>query len=267
MTAVLVTTLVATSIFMVGVWLLSLWLSDASVVDVFWSLGFILVGATALAMADAPPVRAWLLLALVVVWGLRLSIYLAVRSIGRGEDYRYRAMRTTHGPRFPIVSLGTVFLLQAGLVWVVSLPLQAVPVAGVDRPLGGLDALGVVLWVIGLGIEWTADVQLARFKRDPSSAGRVLDRGVWRYSRHPNYFGECVLWWGFGAFGAAAGAWWTLIGPVVMTVLLLKVSGVAMLERTIAERRPAYRDYIRRTSAFVPWLPRETGHRAQTGDR
>jgi len=256
MTSILITSLVVTLILVVGVWLLSLRLADASIVDIFWSLGFVVVTATAVTMAESPPSRAWLLLALVGIWGVRLSAYLAVRSIGRGEDYRYRAMRDAHGPRFPLISLGTVFLLQGVLIWVVSLPLQAVAVTGVSRRLGWIDAVGVLLWVVGLAVEWTADAQLFRFKKDPANAGRVLDRGLWRYSRHPNYFGECMLWWGFGAIAVAAGAWWTLAGPVVMTVLLLKVSGVVMLERTITERRPAYRDYIRRTNAFIPWFPR-----------
>lgn len=256
MSLILSTTLGFVVVVMLALWLLSLRTSDVSIVDIFWGLGFVGVAWVSHAMSVNRSLRAWLVCWLVTVWGVRLAAHLAVRNLGRGEDYRYRAMRNRHGDRFALVSLGTVFLLQAVLLWVVSWPVQAVHHPSALTPVGWLDAAGVTFWSVGLGIEAVADAQLARFKRSPASTGAVMDRGLWRYSRHPNYFGDCLVWWGLGIVAFGAGQWWALAGPVVMTVLLVKVSGVAMLESTIAERRPAYRAYIARTSAFVPWPPR-----------
>jgi len=195
----------------------------------------------------------------VALWGLRLGAYLLRRKWGEPEDHRYAAMRARWGERrFPWLSLVIVFWLQAVILWVVSWPLfQAVRA---DRPAGltWLDGVGVVLFVVGFVFETVGDWQLARFKADPANRGRVMDLGLWRYTRHPNYFGECVLWWGFGLIALATGfaeAWWTLVSPVVMTFLLLRVSGVSLLEETIEERRPGYREYVRRTNAFVPGRP------------
>jgi steroid 5-alpha reductase family enzyme len=153
------------------------------------------------------------------------------------------------------VSLFTVFLLQAALVVVVSLPLQAGAALGARAPLGLLDAAGAALFAAGLAFEAIADAQLARFLARPGSAGRVMDEGLWRWSRHPNYFGDFLVWWGLGLVGAAAGAPWALVGPAVMSLLLLRVSGVTLLEKTIGARRPGYAEYAARTSAFFPWPP------------
>jgi steroid 5-alpha reductase family enzyme len=247
--------LAAVVAMMLALWVVSLVIANASIVDIFWGLGFVLVTWVSVAVTPAESTN-YLVAALVTIWGVRLATYLAIRNTGHGEDFRYRTMRAHHGPRFPLVSLGTVFLLQGALMWIVSLPVQAAIAVADGLPLGRLDAAGILLVVAGLGFETVADAQLSRFKKRPESAGRVMDRGLWRYSRHPNYFGDCLVWWGFGAFGLAAGMWWTLLGPAVMTVLLLKVSGVSLLESTIVERRPAYRDYMVRTSAFVPWPPK-----------
>ena len=255
-TALLLTTLGVVGALMVALWVVSVLVKDASIVDLFWGPGFAVIAWTSHLMTSHQSPRAWLVVILVTLWALRLAAHLARRNLGQGEDPRYRAMRRHHGDRFPLVSLGTVFLLQAGLMWVVSLPLQAVHLRGAAIPLGPLDWLGVALWGVGLTFETVADLQLARFRRTPGQSGQVLDRGLWRYSRHPNYFGEFLVWWGFGLIALAAGAWWAIAGPAVMTVLLLKVSGVTLLESTIVERRPGYRDYIARTSAFVPWPPR-----------
>lgn len=250
------TTLGTVTALMVVLWLVSLRLRDASLVDIFWGLGFVVIAWTSVALAEAPSTRGWMSAGLVTIWGVRLAAHLARRNLGHGEDFRYRRMREAWGPRFPLVSLGTVFLLQAVLMWIVSWPVQAVHIGGAGVPLNSLDGLGVVLWTAGLTIETMADAQLARFKRRPDSRRRVMDEGLWRYSRHPNYFGDFLVWWGLGCLSAAAGAWWALAGPVVMTVLLLRVSGVALLESTIAERRPAYRAYAARTSAFFPRPPK-----------
>lgn len=288
-------TLLALLLGAVALWLLSLARRDASVADPAWAPAFLLIGivssvaheragdrataaleaaarlgatagggdpgvplagASGLFVAGAadPGHRGALVLACVAVWAARLGRHLLRRNLGHGEDPRYAAMRAAHGRRFAWVSLFTVFLLQAGLAWIVSLPVQAAVAS--RGPLGPLDDAAAVLFAAGFLCEAVADVQLARFRADPQSRGRVLDTGLWRYSRHPNYFGNAVLWWGLGLFAVAAGAWPALLGPLLMTVLLLKVSGVALLERDIADRRPAYANYIRRTSAFVPWFPR-----------
>lgn len=238
-----------------ALWGASLRLHDASVVDPWWGPGFALLAWTGLAVAGPSP-RGLLLAALATAWGLRLGLHLWRRGRGHGEDRRYAAMRAAHGARFWWVSLFTVFLLQAALMWVVSLPLQAGAALGRDRPLGALEAAGAAVALAGLAIEAIADLQLARFLADPASRGQVMDRGLWGWSRHPNYFGDFTAWWGFGLVAAGAGAWWPLVGPAVMSALLLRVSGVPLLEATIGSRRPGYAAYLSRTSAFFPRPPR-----------
>jgi steroid 5-alpha reductase family enzyme len=249
--------LVAVAALMLGTWLVSLALRDVSIVDPVWGLAFVVIAWATVLQLGGPgeaPARAMLIVGLVSIWGLRLAGYLAWRKAGMGEDERYVRMRQRVGPSFPLVSLGIVFGLQAALAWVVALPIQAGQVA--TTSLGLLDAVGVALWATGVAFETIGDLQLARFKADPANRGRVLDRGLWRYTRHPNYFGDFLVWWGLFVIAVAGGAWWTVIGPVVMSVLLLRVSGVTLLERTIAERRPGYEAYVRRTSAFFPRPPK-----------
>ena len=158
-------------------------------------------------------------------------------------------------PGFAWKSIYLVFGLQAVLAWLISAPIAASIASA--APIDALDAIGAVLTVFGIAFETLADAQLARFKAEPANAGRVMDSGLWRYTRHPNYFGEFCVWWGLYGIALGAGAWWTLFSPLLMTVLLLRVSGVALLEKDIAERRPAYRDYAARTNAFFPGPPRE----------
>lgn len=262
--------LAAVVALMVVLWLASLVLRDASIVDPFWGVAFVLIAWTQFATwfylsgpaCDTSPCRPYtevgiLLPILVTIWGLRLSLYLGWRNRGKGEDFRYQAMRRRFGGAFPVVSLGVVFLLQAALAWIVSLPVQAGIQGSAGEPLTSpLVIAGTVLWGIGLAFETVGDLQLARFKRDPASKGRVLDTGLWRYTRHPNYFGDFLVWWGLFLVAAATGAWWTVFGPVVMSILLIRVSGAGLLERTIGERRPGYADYVRRTSGFFPRPPR-----------
>jgi steroid 5-alpha reductase family enzyme len=189
-------------------------------------------------------------LALVAAWALRLSIHIAERNHGQPEDRRYAEIRRNNEPGFRFKSLYIVFGLQAVLACVIGLPLLAA-VSG-SSSLGWFDAVGVGLWLAGMFFEVVGDHQLARFNAEPSNRGKVLDSGLWRYTRHPNYFGEFLIWWGYFLLALAAGGWWTFLSPLLMTYLLLKVSGVALLETTIGERRPAYADYIRRTNAFFP---------------
>jgi steroid 5-alpha reductase family enzyme len=197
---------------------------------------------------------------LVTVWGTRLSTYLAIRNLGHGEDYRYQAMRRRWGRRFPLVSLGTVFILQATLMWIVSLPVQLTMEMS-DDP-GWPAFIGIAVWGVGMLFETIGDWQLARFKRDPDNAGKVMDRGLWRLTRHPNYFGDFCVWWGlFLVAVTGVSMLWTMIGPILMSTLLLRVSGVALLEKTITSRRPGYADYVRRTSAFFPRPPGTRGLR------
>ncbi|MDH5616803.1 MAG: DUF1295 domain-containing protein [Acidimicrobiia bacterium] len=248
--------MVGVGILMVSTWLVSLVLRDASIVDLVWGFGFVVVAWVTFFWSglDTTTNRQIILLALVTAWGLRLSVYLSWRNIGKGEDFRYQAMRKHHGTRFPLISLATVFGLQGVLMWVVSLPVQAG--MQTDRSLGVLAGAGVVFWVVGIFFETAGDGQLASFKADPANAGQVMDKGLWRYTRHPNYFGDFMVWWGLYLVGADGGAWWTLVGPAVMTALLMRYSGAGLLEKSIGSRRPGYDDYIRRTNAFFPGPPK-----------
>jgi steroid 5-alpha reductase family enzyme len=251
----------ATIAAFVVLWLISLPLRNASIVDPFWGMGFLLATVLAAAWSQSLGWRAWLLVALVTIWALRLSGYLLWRNAGHGEDRRYRAMRDHHGERFWWVSLFTVFLLQAAILWVLSLTVTVPILFPVAAEFHWLDAVGLLLWAVGWLFETVGDWQLARFQRQAGNAQRVMDRGLWRYTRHPNYFGECCLWWGLYCIAAAGGAAWTIFNPILLTVLLLRVSGVSLLEQTITDRRPDYADYKARTSAFIPWPPREVHER------
>jgi steroid 5-alpha reductase family enzyme len=241
---------------MTAAWILSLRLRDAGVIDGFWGTGFVALTWIYGFLADGTPERQMLLALLVTVWGARLSVHIIRRNHGRPEDYRYRAMREKHGERFPVISLFTVFLLQAGLLWLLSAPLLQAQWA--PAPLGWLDLAGVVLFAVGLFFESVGDFQLSRFRADPGNRGRVLRKGLWRYTRHPNYFGDAVVWWGFFLIALATPrSAWTIFSPLLMTFFLLKVSGVVLLEKKLVQTRPEYADYIAMTSAFVPWFPRE----------
>ena len=235
-------------------WLASLRRRDASVADVLWGPAFAALAWLFVSQADPLTRRGAGVAVVVTVWGLRLGWHIAARSRGRPEDPRYAAMRRTHGGRFWWVSLFTVFWLQGLILWVVALPLYAAQ-HGTDR-FSGLHALGLICMLVGFAFEAVGDWQLARFRADPDTRGRVLDRGLWRYTRHPNYFGDALFWWGVFLTAAAAGGWWTAVSPILMTMLLMRVSGVPLLERGLAETRPGYAEYVRRTSAFVPWRPR-----------
>jgi len=236
-------------------WTISLAKRDVGIVDSLWSLMILLTLLIYLAAAESTGPRAGLLTVLLTVWALRLSIHIAVRNHGRPEDHRYQAIRANNQPYFELKSVYIVFLFQGLLAWVICLPVVAA-VSG-ETPPGPLDVFAVCLWLAGLFFEAVGDFQLARFRRTRNTSTQVLDSGLWRYTRHPNYFGEALIWWGFYLAALSAGAWWTFFAPLLMTVLLLRVSGVALLEKDIAQRRPAYREYISRTNAFLPGRPRE----------
>lgn len=241
-------------VFAAAGWLLSLPLRNVSIVDIMWSLMFLLASITYAMAHVSPGPRAWLVIGLVSLWSIRLAAFIGWRNFGKDEDFRYQKIRANNEPGFAVKSVYLVFGLQAGLAWVISLPLLAA--INSTTPLGWLDALGVMLWFIGLVFEAGGDWQLSRFKGDPVNRGKVLDTGLWRYTRHPNYFGDFCVWWGFFLIALSSGAWWSVVGPLVMSVLLLKVSGVALLEKDIGDRRPDYNAYIQRTNAFFPGPPR-----------
>jgi steroid 5-alpha reductase family enzyme len=239
-------------ILAVGVvsWLFSVIKKDVSFVDSLWSL-FFLVAAAVFAI-DAQPLsgRGALVLSLVAIWALRLSIYITARNWGQPEDYRYQAIRSNNEPGFAFKSLYIVFGLQGVLAWVIALPLF--PAITSDSALSMVDVIAVMLWLLGFAFEAVGDYQLSRFKARADSKGRVLDTGLWRYTRHPNYFGDFCIWWSFYLFAVASGGWWSIISPLLMSLLLMKVSGVAMLEKKISVRRPKYAEYIHHTNTFFP---------------
>ncbi len=249
-------------IAMVLLWLVSLRMRDASIVDIFWGLGFVAVAWCSYFSLEDQPEGRWLIPILVTVWGTRLSVYLAWRNHGKPEDYRYQAMRERNGAAFWWRSLITVFLLQGAVMWLVSLPIQ-LGLATPERPPTWQIAAGVALWTVGFLFETVGDLQLTRFKAVPANSGEVMDRGLWRYTRHPNYFGDFLVWWGLFFVSASISIWWTAISPIVMSVFLMRVSGVTLLEAGLNESKPGYAEYTGRTNAFFPWRPRpsnQAGH-------
>lgn len=241
-------------------WVVSVLMRNASIVDLFWGVGFVLaVWVYFLLTPDGLTTRKWLVAVLTTIWGLRLSLYLTWRNWGRPEDFRYQAFRRRYGPeRYWWVSLFQVFLLQGVLLWLVSAPLLGAQLNMHGGGLTLLDWLAAGLWLVGFTFEAVGDWQLARFKADPDNAGKLLTSGLWRYTRHPNYFGDACVWWAFGLFSLAAGSVWPVLGSVLMTILLLRVSGVSLLERTLTKSKPGYEEYQRRTNAFFPWFPRKS---------
>lgn len=234
-------------------WLVSLALKNASIVDIFWGPGFVLMGGYYLATVPGGPTpRGALVVALTTLWAVRLALHIGLRNAGAGEDFRYRSWREQAGRSFWWISFLKVFLLQAVLLWIVSSPLLLAGLGGSRGRLGILDGLGLAVFVVGFLLEAVADWQLTRFKRNPENRGRVMRTGLWSRSRHPNYFGEAMLWWGLGLLALPTGGLLAVIGPLMITFLLLKVSGVVMLDAALVDRRPGYADYIRSTPAFVP---------------
>ncbi len=243
------------SAMMVLTWIVSVIRRDASLVDRVWGLAFVVAAWTYAQWTEPAAARTWLTLALVTIWGARLSGFITWRNWGEGEDKRYRAMRDRNPGSFPARSLVTVFLLQAVLAWIISLPLLAATRYPEPAGLGWVELLAVVAWGVGLVFEAGGDLQLSRFLADPANRGKVMDRGLWRYTRHPNYFGDTLVWWGFFLLAVPTGAWWSALGSVAMTFFIVKVSGVALTDRNMAaggSSREGYGEYVRRTNAFIP---------------
>jgi len=240
---------------MIAIWLLSLALKNSSIVDIFWGTGFVIVNSATFCLSQQT-IRQTLLTVLVTMWGLRLSLHIFFRNKGKPEDFRYAQWRRENGPQWWWVSFFKVFALQGILLWIIATPLLAVQATSNVTSLTLLDYIGSVVWTIGFLFEAVGDYQLAGFKSNPLNTGKVMTTGVWRYTRHPNYFGDTVQWWGFYILAAASGSWWTVLSPAIMTILLLRISGVTLLERTM-KTRPGYEEYMRTTNAFLPWFRRQ----------
>lgn len=239
-------------------WLLSVRLKNVSIVDLFWGIGFVVVNTFYVFMSGDLSPRKILMLVLVTVWGVRLSIYLTWRNKGKGEDFRYQAFRKKYGPaRYWWVSFFQTFLLQGVLTMLISLPLLGVSMGTPSHALHALDYVGILVWLVGFTFESGGDYQLARFKNNPQNKGKVLSHGFWRYTRHPNYFGDSAVWWAYGLFSISAGSYWQVLGSVLMTLLIIKVSGVALLEKTLNQTKPQYAEYVEKTSSFFPWFPKK----------
>ena len=243
---------------MLALWLLSLILKNASIVDIFWGLGFVILAWLTFFRSDGFFTRSLMLSILVTVWGVRLALHIGLRNHGKGEDPRYRAWRRQQGKNFWWVSLFQVFILQSILLWIISLTVQMGQIVPYPATVTLFDVFGCIVWGTGFTFEAVADWQLARFKSNPKNQGRVMDKGLWALSRHPNYFGETLVWWGLFiiAFSSLINLW-TVISPLTITYLLLNVSGVPLLERSLTKRNPKYDDYIQRTSAFFPMPPKK----------
>ena len=251
--------------FMTLAFVVALIKKDNSIVDVGWGLGFILVAlVTFFARGDREPQQI-LVTVLVLIWGLRLATHVFLRNRGKGEDPRYKKWREEWGGNFVIRSYLQVFLLQGCLLLLVVLPviiINSYPEGSAVWP----GAIGAVIWVVGFLFEAVGDYQLVRFVGDPQNRGKIMDRGLWRYTRHPNYFGEVTQWWGIFIIALATPYGWVgIIGPLVITALILRVSGIPMLEERFAGN-PEWEAYKKRTSVFIPWFPGpEPGH--EGGDR
>jgi len=239
-------------------WIWSIFIKNVSIVDIFWGVGFVVVNTFYVFMSGELNARKIVILTLVCIWGFRLAIYLAIRNIGKGEDFRYQEFRQNYGPkRYWWFSYFQTFLLQGVLIMIISLPLLGINYNNSNGNLQILDYLGIIIWIIGFTFETVGDFQLSNFKRDSKNKGKILHTGLWKYTRHPNYFGDSAVWWAYGIFSIAAGSYWQAIGAVIMTLLILKISGVSLLEKTLKETKPQYKEYIQKTSSFIPWFPKK----------
>ncbi len=251
--------LLAIMIYMTAIWLVSLLMKNAGIVDIFWGPGFALASwVYFLLTPDGFSSRKLLIVALVSIWGLRLGWHIGRRNIGHAEDYRYQEWRKSNGAIWWWKSFFQVFVLQGFLMWIISTPLMLAQFAPEPANLTVLDLLGVFLWVIGFTFEALGDWQLTRFKADSTNKGKVMRTGLWRYTRHPNYFGDATLWWGYFLIALSVpNGFISIFAPILMTVMLMRVSGVALLEQNLKKTKPEYADYIATTNSFFPGSPHE----------
>jgi len=239
-------------------WIVSIFLKNVSIVDIFWGFGFVITAGFYFFITEGFETRKIILITLVALWGLRLSVYIAWRNRGKGEDFRYREFRKKYGEnRYWWVSYFQTFLLQGLLMWLISAPLLGAQYYPVNNTLTIIDFAGILFWITGFIFEAGGDLQLARFKANPANKGKVMNKGFWKYTRHPNYFGDSAVWWGYGIICFAGGSYLPILGSLLMTALIIKVSGVALLEKSLVDQKPQYRDYIERTSSFFPWFPKK----------
>ncbi len=239
-------------------WAFTLYIKDSSIIDIYWGFGYVLLSAYYLyALGEEyHTTRNFVFAGLVSIWGMRLTIYLGIRNIGKGEDYRYVEMRNEAGKNWWWVSYLRVFLLQGVLLWCISSVF--VPALMVTGGFAITDFIGIAFWALGFYFEAVGDSQLKQFKKNPANKGKVMNQGLWRYTRHPNYFGDSMIWVGFYCFALAYhnGFLWFLC-PLLMTFLLVRISGAAMLENGLTKTKPKYAEYIRRTSGFIPMPPKD----------
>lgn len=261
MIALLAAGLLTIFLYMTAQWLISLPLKNSSIVDIFWGPGFALVGWVYFAMTpDGFTPRKLLLMALVTIWGLRLGIHIGLRNLGKQEDYRYANWRKEAGASWWWRSYLKVFLLQGAIMWVIAMPLAVAQFVPEPTYLTIFDFAGIAVWLVGFAFESIGDMQLAHFKADPANKGKVLNTGLWQYTRHPNYFGDAVVWWGHFLLALSVPlGFLTIFSPIIMTTLLMRVSGVALLEQNLKKTKPEYAEYVRNTNAFFPGLPRNKG--------
>ena len=237
-------------------------IGDVSFIDAVWGAGMAVLAFASFVQVTEPGPRAGLLLAMTVIWGLRLGIHLLLRWRGHGEDPRYAKMlgKARAQGRYGSAAFKVVFGPQAVLLFVTSLPAQVgILASGQPAPIAPLASAGFALWLTGMGFETIGDAQLKAFRADPAMKGKVLDTGLWRFTRHPNYFGDACVWWGIWLVAATGGLWVALgsvIGPLFLTFTLTKWSGKPLLEKGLAKSRPGYADYVKRTSGFIPWPPK-----------
>lgn len=258
MVTILAMGFLAVLIYMTVLWLVSLWLKNSSIVDIFWGPGFALAAWTYFALTpDGFTTRKLILAVLVTIWGLRLGLHIGIRNHGKPEDYRYARWRKDAGDSWWWRSFFKVFLLQGVLLWVIATPLAVAQASAEPASLTIFDILGVVVWGIGIFFEAVGDWQLTRFKADPANKGKVMQTGLWKYTRHPNYFGDATLWWGYFLIALSVPfGFLTIFSPIIMTYLLMKVSGVALLEKDLKKSKPEYAAYIEATNAFFPGMPK-----------
>lgn len=239
-------------------WMYSVYIKNASIVDIFWGFGFVVITTYLFFTADNLSLRQIILSALVSIWGLRLTIHLFIRNVGKPEDFRYQKFRKDYGEhRYWWFSYFQVFLLQGVLMLMIASPLFGVYLTEENTSLNVFDFLAIALWIIGISFEAGGDYQLTKFRSQRKSKDEVLSSGFWKYTRHPNYFGDAAVWWSYALFAIAAQQYWFVLGSLLMTYLIIKISGVAMLERSLSTDKPAYKDYAERTSAFFPWFPKK----------
>lgn len=266
-TSIYITNILVVGLMMLLGWIYSIYRRNVTIVDSLWGMGFILIAWMTWFQADGFEGRKLLLAGLTTLWGLRLTLYLTLRNHGKEEDPRYVRWRRESGRMFWLSSLFKVFLLQALFLWGIALVVQAGQTRSDPAFFVWTDIIGAFIWLVGFVFESVSDAQLASFKSNPANRGKVMARGLWRYTRHPNYFGECLIWWGLFVIAMAdLHLWWTVVSPVIVTVVLLKMTGIPLTEKLLVEKRPGYDHYIHTTPAFFPWIPKRTKQTVEVSD-